>query len=100
VAEVSWLTPTTSLGVAFSPLGTPGHHWSAVACGGTSIGHKCLAVAAKTMAASCLDFLAQPETIQKMRDEWSARKKGREYKSPLPPDLQPRVVPRKEGKTG
>jgi aminobenzoyl-glutamate utilization protein B len=97
VAEVSWLTPTTDLGVAFTPLGTPGHHWSAVACGGTSIAHKCLAVAAKVMAASCLDFLAQPETIKKMRDEWTVRKKGREYKSPLPADLQPRIVPRKEG---
>jgi len=98
VAEVSWLTPTTSLSVAFTPLGTPGHHWSAVACGGMSIGHKCLAVAAKVMAASCLDFLAEPEVIKKMREEWTVRKKGREYKSPLPPDLEPRVVPRKEEK--
>ena len=98
VAEVSWLTPTTDLGVAFTPLGTPGHHWSAVACSGMSIGHKCLAVAAKVMAASCLDFLAQPEVVNKMREEWAARKKGREYKSPLPSDLQPRTVPRKEGK--
>jgi len=97
VAEVSWLTPTTSLGVAFTPQGTPGHHWSAVACAGTSIAHKCLAVAAKVMAASCLDFLARPEVISKMREEWTARKKGREYKSPLPADLQPRVLPRKEG---
>jgi len=97
VAEVSWLTPTTALGVAFTPLGTPGHHWSAAACAGMSIGHKCLAVAAKVMAASCLDFIAQPEVIKKMRDEWTARKKGREYKSPLPADLQPRVLPRKEG---
>jgi aminobenzoyl-glutamate utilization protein B len=99
VAEVSWLTPTTALGVAFTPLGTPGHHWSAVACGGMSIGHKCLAVAAKVMAASCLDFLDRPETIQKMREEWTARKKGREYKSPLPADLKPRVLPRKEEKS-
>jgi len=95
VAEVSWLTPTTSLGVAFKPLGTPGHHWSAVACAGMSIGHKALAVAAKVMAASCLDFLSQPQTIQKMREEWTAKKNGREYKSPLPADLRPRVVPKK-----
>ena len=100
VAEVSWLTPTTSLGVASTALGAPGHHWSEVACAGTPIAHKCLAVAAKVMAASALDFLTQPQTIQKMREEWTARKKGREYKSPLPPDLQPRLVPRKEGKTG
>jgi aminobenzoyl-glutamate utilization protein B len=97
VAEVSWLTAITSLGVASSPIGTPGHHWGIVACGGMSIGHKCLATAAKVMAASCLDFLSRPEIIKKMREEWTARKKGREYKSPLPADLNPRVVPRKEG---
>jgi aminobenzoyl-glutamate utilization protein B len=96
VAEVSWLTPTTSLGVAFTPIGTPGHHWAAAACGGMSIGHKCLATAAKVMAASCLDFLLSPEIIQKMRDEWATRKEGREYKSPLPAGLKPRVVPKKE----
>ncbi len=97
VAEVSWLTPTTSLGVAYTPIGTPGHHWGAVACAGMSIGHKCLATAAKVMAASCLDFLSQPEIIQKMREEWTGRKKGREYVSPLPVDLKPRVALRKEG---
>jgi aminobenzoyl-glutamate utilization protein B len=96
VAEVSWLTPTTSLGVAYTPIGTPGHHWGAVACSGMSIGHKCLATAAKVMAASCLDFLSRPETIDKMREEWTDRKKGREYQSPLPADLKPRVVPKKE----
>jgi aminobenzoyl-glutamate utilization protein B len=95
VAEVSWLTPTTSLGVASSPIGTPGHHWAIVACGGMSIGHKCLATAAKVMAASCLDFLSRPETIEKMREEWTDRKKGREYQSPLPADLKPRIVPKK-----
>ncbi|MBN2408930.1 MAG: amidohydrolase, partial [Candidatus Aminicenantes bacterium] len=79
-----------------TPIGTPGHHWAAVACGGMSIGHKCLATAAKVMAASCLDFLSSPETIKKMREEWTTRKKGREYKSPLPADLKPRVLPRKD----
>jgi aminobenzoyl-glutamate utilization protein B len=96
VAEVSWLTPTTSLGIAFKPIGTPGHHWSAVACAGMSIGHKAMATAAKVMAASCLDFLTQPQVVQKMREEWTEKKKGREYKSPLPPDLPPRVVPKKD----
>lgn len=97
VAEVSWLTPTTALGVASSPIGTPGHHWSIVACAGMSIGHKAVGTAAKVMAASCLDILTQPQTIQKMREEWTAKKKGREYKSPLPAGLQPRVVPKKIG---
>lgn len=95
VAEVSWLTPTTSLGVAFKPIGTPGHHWSSVACAQMSIGHKALITAAKVMAASGLDFIDNPEIIKKMREEWMERKKDREYKSPLPPDLKPPVKPKK-----
>jgi aminobenzoyl-glutamate utilization protein B len=95
VAEVSWLTPTTGLGITFKPMNTPGHHWAAVACGGMSIGHKCVLTAAKVMAATGIDFLTHPETIEKMRSEWSAKKKGKEYKSPLPADLKPPVKPKK-----
>lgn len=95
VAEVSWLTPTTSLGVAFRPIDTPGHHWAAVACGGISIGHKCMITAAKVMAATGLDFLANPKVIKMMRVEWIQKKKGKEYKSPLPSGLKPPVKPKK-----
>jgi aminobenzoyl-glutamate utilization protein B len=95
VAEVSWLTPTTALGIAFKPVNTPAHHWSAVACGGMSVGHKCFLTAAKVMAASGLDFLTHPEVIQKMRQEWQEKTKGKEYQSPLPPDLNPPVKPKK-----
>lgn len=95
VAEVSWLTPTTSLGIAFSPIGTPGHHWAAVACGGMSIGHKAMLTAAKVMAATGVDFFTRSDIITEMRKEWEGKKKGREYKSPLPPDLKPPVRPKK-----
>lgn len=91
VAEVSWLTPMTGLGIAYKPVNSPGHHWAAVACGGMSIGHKCMLTAAKVMAASGLDFLTHSELIVKMKDEWTKRKKNREYQSPLPPDLKPPV---------
>ena len=94
VAEVSWLTPTTSLVVAAMPLGAPGHHWSTVACSGMSIGTKAVVTAAEVLSATCLDFLTEPQSIRRMRDEWQADKKGREYKSPLPADLAPPVVPR------
>lgn len=91
VAEVSWLTPTTTLEIACKPSGTPGHHWSTVACGGMSIGHKCLITAAKVMTGTGIDLLTRPELIKKMREEWMEKKKGKEYKSPLPPDLKPPV---------
>jgi len=93
VAEVSWLTPTTSLGVSYKPIGSPGHHWAAVACGGMSIGHKSMLTAAKVMALSGIDLLLNPELIKKMREEWMKRKNGKEYKTPLPPDVKPPVKP-------
>ena len=91
VAEVSWITPTTSLSVAYEPEGTPGHHWAAAACAGTTIAHKCLQTAAKIMAATSLDILQDPKLLKKMRDEWLFKTKGKPYLSPLPPDLQPPV---------
>ncbi len=96
VAEVSWLTPTTSLVVASTPLGVPGHHWSTAACAGTTIGAKAVLTAAKVLSASCLDILTQPQLLPKMREEWQADRHGREYKSPLPAGLAPRVVPEKK----
>lgn len=96
VAEVSWLTPTTTLEIACKPSGTPGHHWSTVACGGMSIGHKCLITAAKVMAGTGIDFLTNPDLIKRMQEELTEKKKGREYKSPLPPDLKPPVKEKKE----
>jgi aminobenzoyl-glutamate utilization protein B len=54
-----------------------------------SIGHKNLVFAAKSMAASAIDLLTEPEIIKKAWDELNRRKKGREYKSPLPPGLKP-----------
>jgi aminobenzoyl-glutamate utilization protein B len=95
VAEVSWLTPTTALGVAMAPANAPWHHWAQVACGGMSIGHKAMLIAAKVMAASGIDFLTHPEIVKNMREEWIDRKEGKEYKSPLPPDLKPPIKPKK-----
>lgn len=95
VAEVSWLTPTTSLGIAMAPVNAPWHHWAQVACGGMSIGHKAMLTAAKVMAASGIDFLTHPEIVKKMREEWIDRKEGKEYKSPLPPGLKPPIKPKK-----
>ncbi|MBN2207570.1 MAG: amidohydrolase [Candidatus Aminicenantes bacterium] len=91
VAEVSWLTPTTALSVTCGPDGTPWHHWSVVACAGTTIAHKSLQTAAKVMAAAGLDILGDPALLKAMRDEWLSKTKGKPYVSPLPPDVLPPV---------
>ncbi|MGC9520351.1 MAG: amidohydrolase [Anaerolineae bacterium] len=89
VADVSWNTPTIEFNTASFVVGTPGHSWQNVAACGTSIGHKSTLFAAKVMATTTLDLLTQPEELRRVQEDWKARMAGREYQSPLPPDLEP-----------
>ena len=89
VADVSWQGPTIEFGTTSFVLGAPGHSWQHVACSGMSIGHKSLLFAAKTMAGSAIDLLTKPELIKKAKDEFKDRLKGRIYKCPIPPDIDP-----------
>jgi aminobenzoyl-glutamate utilization protein B len=70
-------------------VGAPGHSWQNTASGGTSIGHKSSLFAAKVMATSALDLLTRPELLHAAREDWQLRMTGLEYRSPLPPDLEP-----------
>ncbi len=89
VSDVSWQAPTMEFGTATWVLGTPGHSWQNVAMGGMSIGHKSLFYASKVIAATGLDLLTKPEMREAAWDELKRRKAGREYKSPIPADLDP-----------
>jgi aminobenzoyl-glutamate utilization protein B len=70
-------------------LGTPGHSWQYVAQSGMSIGHKGLIFSTKVHAATALELLIKPDLLQKVKDEWQERLRGREYKPPIPLDLNP-----------
>ncbi|MBN2336445.1 amidohydrolase [Candidatus Bathyarchaeota archaeon] len=89
VADVSWKCPTLEFGTTCLTLGAPGHSWAFVACAGSTIGHKSLVFAAKTMAGAALDLFTDPELREKAREEHIERLKGRAYKTPLPEGLQP-----------
>jgi hypothetical protein len=75
--------------LALSPIGSPGHHWSVVACGGMSIGHKTLAVAAKTLASTAIDLYGNPVLLEAMWAEWKDKTKGIEYTSAIPEGQKP-----------
>jgi len=92
VAEVSWNTPVLRMGAATHPMGAPGHSWAVVCTGSTSIAHKGMLVASKTLAATVVDLLTQPELLEQVRSEWKEKTGGRPYKSPLPPGAVPPVV--------
>jgi len=89
VADVSWQAPTMEFSTATYVLGTPGHSWQVAAQSATGIGHKSLIFAAKTIAASSIDLLTKPQLLEKASEELKERTKGRTYRTPLPPDLEP-----------
>jgi len=69
VSHVSWKTPTMEFNTACNVLGAPGHSWQFVAASGSSIGHKSLIFAAKTMAGAALDLVTDPTLLEKAKDE-------------------------------
>jgi aminobenzoyl-glutamate utilization protein B len=89
VGDVSWKCPTVEFGTTLNVLGAPGHSWQFVAMSGSSVAHKSLAFAAKTIAGTALDLIIQPELLKKAKAEHADRLKGRTYKTPIPSDCAP-----------
>ena len=89
VSDVSWQTPTMEFGTAAFVLGAPGHSWQHVACSGTSIGHKSLIFAAKTIAGSALDLFTKPDLLERAQEEHDEKMKGRTYMCPIPDHIPP-----------
>ena len=81
VGDVSWSVPTVGTVFAASPLNVAFHSWGTTACVGMSIGHRAVVAAAKTLAATGLDLLTQPELIKAAREEFNKRTGGKPYKS-------------------
>jgi aminobenzoyl-glutamate utilization protein B len=73
VGDVSWVVPTAGISTATWVPGTAPHSWQAVAAGGTSIGHKGMMVAAKTMALSIIDVYSNPILIDEAWKEFRTR---------------------------
>ncbi|MCW4050476.1 MAG: amidohydrolase [Candidatus Bathyarchaeota archaeon] len=88
VGDVSWVCPTLEFGTACNALGAPGHSWAFVACSGSSIGHKSLVFASKTMAGAALELLTDEELRKKIKAEHKERLAGKTYETPLPEGLQ------------
>ncbi|HSR59424.1 MAG TPA: hypothetical protein VLL47_01660, partial [Robiginitalea sp.] len=89
VGDVSFTVPTAGLSAATWVPGTPAHSWQAVAAGGTGIGTKGMMVAAKTLAATAIDLMSDPETLARAKAEFAERR-GPDFKYvPLLGDRQP-----------
>ena len=88
VGDVSWIIPTVEFRTACNVLGAPGHSWAFVACAGSTIGHKSLVFAAKTMAGTALELLTDKDLLHKAKKEHQERLNGRIYQTPLPEGVE------------
>jgi len=73
VGDVSYVVPTAGMGAATWVPGTAAHSWQAVAAGGTSIGHKGMMIAAKTIALSVIDAFTNPAALVEAKKELQGR---------------------------
>lgn len=89
VSDVSWQMPTIEFSTAAFVLGAPGHSWQTVACSGTSLGHKSLIFAAKTMVGAALDLLTKSKLLVSVKEEHSKKMQGRKYSCAIPDDIGP-----------
>lgn len=92
VGDVSWVCPTGGFVAVTTARATPGHSWQYVSCNKSSIAHKGLMYAVKVMAATTVDLMESPETVEKAKAEHTMRLGGGTYKCPIPKGVMPRSL--------
>lgn len=94
VGDISWIVPEITLQATTAPANTAWHGWSVVACGGMSIGHKGMMLAAKSLAMTMVDLFENEQLRKDIRAEFDKRTGGHVYK-PYIPDGPPPVPSQK-----
>lgn len=89
LGDVSWVVPTVQARVATHAIGTPGHSWQVTAQGKMPAAHKGMVQAAKVMAATALDLVADPVLLSEAKADLQRRTRNQPYASPLPADAEP-----------
>jgi aminobenzoyl-glutamate utilization protein B len=84
VSDASWCAPTAQIYTACYPLGTAAHSWQWASISGTSIGHKGMMLASKTLSLACLELMNNLELVRAAKDEFIARREGGKFISMVP----------------
>ena len=90
VGDVSWITPTVQCNTTCYAAATPAHSWQMVAQGKSSIAHKGLLYAAKTMALTAVEVFQDPSIAQQAQKELHKILGGKTYVCPIPDGVQPK----------
>lgn len=88
VGDVSYVTPTAQLTAVTGCIGTAAHTWQMTAQGATSISHKGMLFAGKSLALAAAKVLANPEVLEKAQAEY-VQETGGKYNCPFPDDVKP-----------
>ena len=90
VGDVSWVTPTAQCWAPAWAIGTAPHTWQVVAQGKSPAAHKAFAHAAKSLAATGLDLILDPDLLATAKAEWLEKTEGRPYQCPIPEHVGPK----------
>jgi len=74
VGDVSWVAPTVGVMTATCVPGTAAYTWQSTAASGTSIGHKGMMLAARSMALTSISLFENPKIVQQAKEEWLSRR--------------------------
>ena len=89
VADVSWVTPTAEFSSACGVLGAAGHSWQFTATCGMGIGHKGMLQAAKILALTGWDLIADPNLLMRAQETFQEEAAEHPYISPIPDGVDP-----------
>ena len=90
VGDVTLVAPCATLRFPSRlPGDFPGHHWTVVTNGISSIAHKGITAGAKAAAFTAYDLLTRPEVLTRIKKEFKDYSKATPYKSFLPADAEP-----------
>ncbi|MDR1542311.1 MAG: amidohydrolase [Clostridiales bacterium] len=91
ITEYSWNAPFATACVALAPNNTGWHNWCVAYFAGNSIGLKSMETAAKLIALTGVDLLADPALVEKAKAEHISRLSGKSYVCRLPEGASPPV---------
>ena len=97
-SDISWIVPTSGeMTTAVAPGGVPGHHWCWVSASGSSAGLKGMLHAAKALATSGIELMLDEDLLKDAWKEFEVSTDGKAFKSALPLDQKPPVMPSVDG---
>ena len=87
--DASWCAPTSQISAAAWAADTPAHTWQAVAIGKSSIAHKAMGFAAKSIGLTGARLMADGALLDRAQAEFARRTAATPYVCPIPKDVMP-----------